>query len=216
MKLRQLFIAAVFSASVIGAAPSLFAQRGRPVSAPSDDQTKPAATDTNVKTPAATTKPAADAGSGAAGVSMPAARPFKAKYEGGVLGYKGGLDGSLTFDDMNERLVFRNKFDKEILSLPYRAIASAYSDTQSKRPRAASVIGNASILTLPALLIKRKHRYLTMQYKDPDTEASGTTSFKFGDKDELAEALTVVVNRAKLRQRGDVYVKRRETSSANQ
>ncbi|MCV4633028.1 hypothetical protein OFB83_30980, partial [Escherichia coli] len=35
----------------------------------------------------------------------PAPQSFKAKYEGGILGYNRKLDGTLQFDDANSRLV---------------------------------------------------------------------------------------------------------------
>src|ERR1700692_4797621 len=45
----------------------------------------------------------------------PAPPTVKAKYEGGVFGYNKKMDGTLNFDDTNQRLVFRNDKNKEIL-----------------------------------------------------------------------------------------------------
>src|ERR1043166_5096963 len=71
--------------------------------------------------------------------SKPAPKSMKAKYEGGVFGYKKTMEGTLTFDDANNRLFFKdNKPPKEI-SIPYAAINSAFADTQKQRPAAATV-----------------------------------------------------------------------------
>src|ERR1700692_1873066 len=73
--------------------------------------------------------------------SMPAppAAPttVKAKYEGGVFGYPNKKDGTLNFDDTNQRLVFRDAQGKELFPIPYKAVSGAYGDTHSVRPAAA-------------------------------------------------------------------------------
>lgn len=145
----------------------------------------------------------------------PAPTTVKVKYEGGVFGYNKKMDGFLTFDDANERLLFRNKQQQEVLSIPYKSVVAAFADTQSKRPTAATVIGSASIYTLPALLIKKKYRYLTLQYNDPDTRINGVTSFKMENKEILASVLNTLANKAGLTARGEVFVRRAETTNAN-
>ncbi|HEV7860520.1 MAG TPA: hypothetical protein VGO91_18015 [Pyrinomonadaceae bacterium] len=149
---------------------------------------------------------------GATAMPTPAPAPptVKAKYEGGVFGYDKKLDGTLTFDDANNRLVFR-KAQKEILFIPYGAVTSAFADTKSRRPKAATVVGSLpSIFTLPAQFIKHKVQYLTLQYRDPDTNASGVTSFKLENKEMLASVLNTLAVKASLMPRGDIYVKRKQ------
>jgi hypothetical protein len=145
----------------------------------------------------------------------PTVQTVKVKYEGGVMGYRQKMDGYLFFDDVNSRLVFKDKQQKEIFSIPYDSVMSAFADTQSRRPTAATVIGSSVPygLGLPALLIRKKYRYLTMQYNDPDVEASGITSFKVDTKEELEQALGTLVEKAKLTQRGEVFVKKRTASN---
>lgn len=138
-----------------------------------------------------------------------APQSIKVKYEGGVFGYNKKMDGTINFDDANSRLLFRNKYQQEIFSIPYNSIASAFADTRSKRPIAADVAARATIFALPALLIKKKFRYLTLQYNDPDTQINGTTSFKMENEDILTSALYTLAQKASLKQRGDVYVKQR-------
>ena len=81
-----------------------------------------------------------DPGVSDASKAKPAAAPqtMNAKYEGGVFGHTKTMDGTLAFDDTNERLVFRNDKQKDVFFIPYAAVASAFADTQKRRPAAAS------------------------------------------------------------------------------
>src|SRR5258708_701930 len=129
----------------------------------------------------------------------PAPQTVKAKYEGGVFGYSKKMDGSLTFDDANQRLVFKNDKQKEILFIPYNALTGAYADTHSVRPAAATVASNIpTIYSLPAHFIKTKVRYLNLQYNDPDSKAAGITSFRLENKDLLDSVLNTLANKAGL------------------
>lgn len=141
----------------------------------------------------------------------------KVKYEGGVFGYRQKMDGFLYFDDINSRLVFKDKQQKEIFQIPYDAISSAFADTQSRRPTAATVIGSAVPygLGLPALLIKKKYRYLTMQYSDTEVEVSGVTSFKVESKELLQQTLETLADKAKLTARGEIFIKRRTATKTS-
>ena len=164
---------------------SAFAQRPRTIS---QDSSEP-----NTKMPA----------------PSPAPSTVKAKYEGGVFGYNHKLEGTLTLDDTNQRLLFRNDKQKEILFVPYNAITGAYGDTHSVRPAAATVASNVPYVGLPLGLIKTKVRYLTLQYSDPDSKVSGVTSFKLENKDILDSVLNTLADKAGLTRRGEVFVKKR-------
>ena len=141
----------------------------------------------------------------------PAPQTVKAKYEGGVFGYNKKMDGTLSFDDANQRLVFHNDKQKEILFLPYNALTGAYADTHSVRPAAATIAGHIpSIYALPANYIKTKVRYLTLQYDDPDSKVAGVTSFRLENKDILDSVLYALANKSALSKRGDVYIRKKE------
>lgn len=140
----------------------------------------------------------------------PAPQTVNAKYEGGVFGYNKKMDGTLTFDDANQRLVFKNDKQKEILFVPYTALTGAYGDTHAVRPAAASVASNIPYVGLPASLIKTKVRYLTLQYSDPDSRVSGVTSFRLENKDILDSVLNTLAGKAGMSKRGDIFVKKRE------
>lgn len=146
--------------------------------------------------------------------TMPAPQTVKVKYEGGIFGYNKKLDGTLSFDDVNQRLLFREKNRQQVMFfVPYRAVLAASADTQSRRPTGATVAGSALPygLGIPALFIKKKYRYLTLQYRDPDTGAAGITSFKMENKDILASVVHTLANKAGLTQRGEVFVRRKDS-----
>ena len=141
----------------------------------------------------------------------PAPPTVKAKYEGGVFGYNKKIEGTLNFDDTNQRLVFKDGKQRELLFIPYTALTGAYGDTHSVRPAAATVASNIpSIYALPAHFIKTKVRYLTLQYSDPDSKVAGVTSFRLENKDILDSVLNTVAGKAGLTKRGEVFVKKRD------
>lgn len=145
----------------------------------------------------------------------PAPKTVKAKYEGGVFGYNKTMEGTLTFDDANNRLVFKDKKPPKEISIPYEAITSAFSDSKKVQPAAATVAQNVpSIYSLPARFIKHNVRYLTLQYSDPDSNVSGITSFKISDKELLESVLVTLAEKANMTLRGDVYVKKKPEDSS--
>lgn len=144
--------------------------------------------------------------------AVPAAAPqsMKAKYEGGIFGYNKTMEGTLHFDDTNQRLLFRNKAQREVFFIPYKAVNSVFADTQKRRPTAATVAQNIPYFGLPLGFIKTKVRYLTLQYADPDTRVAGVTSFRLDNKDLLESVVYALANKAGLTPRGEIYVRERD------
>jgi hypothetical protein len=140
--------------------------------------------------------------------TKPAPKSMKAKYEGGVFGYRNTMEGTLTFDDENNRLLFKDKKPPKEISIPYGAITSAYADTQKKQPAAATVASHIPYGGL-AGLIKTKVRYLTLQFEDPDSRVSGITSFKLENKDVIESVLVALAEKTGMTRRGDIYVKKK-------
>jgi hypothetical protein len=140
----------------------------------------------------------------------PAPQTFNAKYEGGVFGYNKKMEGTLNFDDQNQRLVFRDEKHKEILFIPYTAVTGAYGDTHAVQPSAATVASHIPYIGLPASLIKTKVRYLALQYNDPDSKVAGTTSFRLENKDILDSVINTLAGKAGLIRRGDVFIKKKD------
>ena len=150
----------------------------------------------------------------AASTSMPPPAPapqtVKAKYEGGVFGYNNKMDGTLSFDDANQRLVFRDNKQKEILFVPYNAITGAYGDTHVVQPAAATVASHIPYVGYPLGLIKTKVRYLGLQYDDPDSKVSGVTSFRLENNNILDSVLYTLAGKAGLSQRGAIFVRKKQ------
>lgn len=146
----------------------------------------------------------------ASAVNVPAApQTFKAKYEGGVFGYNRKIEGTMSFDDAEKRLMFRDKRGQTLFVVPYSTVSAAFADTRSRRPTGAVVAASTVPygLGLPALLFKKKHRYLTLQYRDADTERVGTTSFKVGNTALLQSVLNTLGAKAGLAKRGEIFVR---------
>ena len=147
--------------------------------------------------------------------AAPAAAPktMKAKYEGGIFGHNHTMEGTLSFDDTNERLLFRNNKSEEVLFIPYSAVAATFADTQKRRPAAATA-GQYVPYTFGLLgLIKTKVRYLTIQYNDQDTNVTGVTSFRLANKELLDSVVYALANKAGLTGRGGIYVRSKAGSA---
>ena len=143
----------------------------------------------------------------------PAPQTVKAKYEGGVFGFRKTMEGTLSFDDTNSRLVFK-KDQKEMFFIPYSAVTSAFADTQKRRPAAATVASAIPVIyALPAQFIKTKVRYLTLNYYDNDTHVTGVTSFRMENKEILASVVQSLAEKAGMVARGDIYIKPRAADS---
>jgi hypothetical protein len=141
----------------------------------------------------------------------PAPQSMNAKYEGGVFGYNKTMEGILSFDDTNQRLLFR-KGPKEIF-IPYGAVNSTFADTQKRRPTAATVAQNVPYFGWPLGFIKTKVRYLTVQFRDPDTNVSGITSFRLENKDLLESVVFTLAEKAGLEPRGEIFVRKADAEA---
>jgi hypothetical protein len=148
-------------------------------------------------------------------VAAPPAPPkvVPAKYMGGFAGMRKKQEGMLNFDDRNRRLVFRDKNEKEIISIPYDAVTVTFADSETRRRMGngtqSVVLGGAGILGLPALLLKKKFQYLTIEFEDPETYLKGTTQFKLASRELIDSVAYALAQKAGLAQQGEVYVRRR-------
>jgi len=137
---------------------------------------------------------------------------FTAKYEGGMFGFEDKQQGTLKFDDANERLVFFGKDGKEQFAIPYDAMVLVHTGTRSVRSGTGTAV---SAIPLPganlAGLFREKRRYLTINFSDPDVQASGIANFKL-ENDKTREAVVHTLGKkANLTQRGDAYYRPRPT-----
>jgi hypothetical protein len=193
---------------------AVFAQRTRqmgdapkPVPPPQEQQTESSAPD-GQKTPKVV-------------VPTPPAPPkvVPAKYMGGFAGYRKKQEGMLTFDDRNQRLVFRDKNEKEVISISYDAVMVAFADSETRRLMGngtqSVVLGAGGILALPSLLFKKKFEYLTIEFEDPETYLKGVTQFKLKDQEIIASVAYALAQRAGLIQQGQIYTRRRVDAPAS-
>lgn len=140
-------------------------------------------------------------------VKRTAPESFQAKYQGGMFGFSKKEEGTLKFDDTNERLVFFGKDRKEKFSVPYKAMLIVYPSSrkvQSGTGRAISVIPVPGA-GIGGMFIKKKKNYLVIQFRDPDVDVQGTMSFLL-DTDELLESVIQTLGeKAEMQRRGDAY-----------
>jgi hypothetical protein len=159
-------------------------------------QPRPAATPAPAQTPAqpaATPKP------------PPPPANIKAKYEGGVFGYNKKQDGTLQFDEVNRRLIFRTKEGKELLSFNYSNLDLIYPDTKAVRPGAATVVGSIPLpygANIPAWFVRKKQRYVVFRFSQPGAPA-GVPSFKLTNKETALSVVAALCEKAQLRTQGD-------------
>lgn len=161
-----------------------------------------------------TNAPAAPPAAATTATTAPAPQVVKAKYEGGMVGYR-KADGFLTFDDANRRLVFQDKTRREVFSLPFDAMLGLWPDTKSQTSTTGRVVSIAAPFPfgLTGLLMKSKTRYLVIQYKDQDTGAGGLTSFKIGDKALLASFLQTLGQKAEMTPRGEAFIRPKDATA---
>jgi hypothetical protein len=136
----------------------------------------------------------------------PAPNSFTAKYEGGIFGFDKKETGTLKFDDINERIVFLGKDQKEKFSIPYKSMLVVYPQSKSVRSTTGTVI---SAIPLPgaglAGLMRAKKRYLVINYDDPDVDAKGIANFKLENKELLASVIDTLGKKAEMSPRGDAF-----------
>ena len=144
----------------------------------------------------------------------PAPPSFSAKYEGGMYGYGEKEEGTLKFDDENERLIFLGKDQKEKFAIPYESMLIIYPQSKSVTSTTGNVVRN---LPLPGAilggLIKEKRRYLIVHFQDVDVEAKGIINFKIEDKELLDSVLATLAEKASMVQRGDAYYRPRKVAA---
>ena len=146
----------------------------------------------------------------------PAPEAFGAKYEGGMIGYSGKIEGSLKFDDANQRLIFRGKDQKEMFGLPYEALLALYPQSQSVTSTAGKVISSIPVAGAGlAGFIKEKRRYIIVQFDDPDVNVKGTVNFRLETKELLDSVIQTLAEKSQMKQRGDAYYRPKAGATIN-
>jgi len=138
---------------------------------------------------------------------------FEAKYEGGMFGFSRKEVGTIRFDDANFRLVFFSKQNKELFSIPYKAMIVIYPQSQSVQSTTGKVIQNIPLpgAGLAGIFMKEKKRYLIINFDDPELDAKGTVNFKLDDAKMLGSAIQTLGDKAEMQQRGDAFYRPKAT-----
>lgn len=149
--------------------------------------------------------------------AAPAPESFAAKYEGGLFGYGEKELGMLKFDDINDRLIFFGKDQKEKFSMPYGSMLIIYPQSQSVTSTTGNVVKWVPLPGAALLggLIKEKRRYLIVHFDDPDVEAKGVINFKLETKELLDSVLEALADKANMVQRGEAYYKPRPKTTTD-
>jgi hypothetical protein len=135
----------------------------------------------------------------------PAPESFSAKYEGGMFGFSKKEEGTLKFEDVNERLVFFGKDGKEKFAIPYQSMLVVFPQSKSVQSTTGKVVSVIPYAGLFGGFIKEKRQYLIINFDDPDIEAQGLVNFKVANKDLLDSVLFALAQKAELQKRGDAY-----------
>jgi hypothetical protein len=132
---------------------------------------------------------------------------FKAKYEGGMFGFSQKQEGTLKFDDANLRLVFFDKQNKEKFGIPYTALVVVYPNKQSVQSGTGRVVQNIPVLGagIAGAFMKKKIRYLVINFDDQDMNARGTANFRLDSSELLESVIQTLGTKAEMQQRGDAY-----------
>ncbi len=136
---------------------------------------------------------------------------FKAKYMGGMFGYSEKQSGTLKFDSANFRLVFFGKNNKELFSIPYKAIQVIYPQSQTVQSTGGKVVQRLPVpgAGIAGIFMKNKTRYMIINFDDSDVEAKGTVNFKMDSQELLNSAIQTLGNKAEMQQRGDAFYRQK-------
>ncbi len=135
----------------------------------------------------------------------PAPASFAAKYEGGMFGFNKKEEGTLKFDDDNERFVFFAEDGKERFSIPYKSMLIIFPQSRSVQSTAGRVVSVVPYAGLLGGFIKEKRRYLIINFDDPDVDAKGMVNFRLDDRELLDSVLAALAAKADLKQRGEAF-----------
>jgi hypothetical protein len=129
-----------------------------------------------------------------------------AKYQGGMFGYKNEEKGKLTFDDVNERLVFHGKDGKEKFSIPYKTLTMVYPNHQKTTSTTGKVLSRAPVPGAGLFgLLNEKRRFLIIEFEDDEVDMLGKVNFRIDDTKTLDAVIHALGAKGKLKQRGDAY-----------
>lgn len=134
---------------------------------------------------------------------------FEVQYTGGLYGFSKKEHGTIAFDDINERLIFKSEEGKERFSLPYNTILVVYPSQIKVRSGTGRVIGAAPIpgAGIAGMFMKKKKNYLVLRFNDTDVKAQGTINFLVDTAEILTNSIYTIGEKAEMKSRGDAYLR---------
>lgn len=147
----------------------------------------------------------------------PAPDVIETKYKGGLFGFDKSEQGTLKFDDINERLVFYGEDGKEKFSINYAVMQVVYPSTkkvQSGGGRAVSAIPLPGA-GIGGMFMKKKKNYLIIQFRDPQVDFQGAVNFIIDTGDLLKSVVYTLGEKAEMTRRGDAFYRPRKLSATD-
>lgn len=137
---------------------------------------------------------------------------FEAKYKGGLYGFSKSQHGTVTFDDINERLIFRDEEDKELFSLPYASIKVVFPSQQKVRSGTGRAVGALPVpgAGIAGMFMKKKKNYLVIRFEDKEVDAEGNINFLVDTAEILRNSIYTIGEKAEMKPRGDAYIRKKE------
>lgn len=139
--------------------------------------------------------------------AKPAPATVQARYEGGIFGYNEKEKGQLKFDDMNERLVFFDKNNRELFSIPYKAMLVISPSTRKVQSGTGRTISAIPVMGagIGGSFLKKKKNYMVIQFRDPDVDVQGVASFLLDTTELLESVIQTLGTKAELKARGSAF-----------
>jgi hypothetical protein len=137
---------------------------------------------------------------------------FEVKYTGGLYGFSKSEHGTVAFDDINERLIFKGEDGKERFSLPYNTILIVYPSQTKVRSGTGRAVGALPIpgAGIAGMFMKKKKNYLVVRFEDTDVDAEGAINFLVDTADILRNSIYTIGEKAEMKPRGDAYIRKND------
>ncbi len=137
---------------------------------------------------------------------------FEVKYTGGIFGFSKSEHGTVAFDDINERLIFKGEDGKERFSIPYSTIQVVFPSQNKVQSGAGRAVGAVPIpgAGIAGMFMKKKKNYLIIRFEDTEVDAEGTINFLVDTEELLRNSIYTVGERAEMKPRGDAYIRKND------
>ena len=135
---------------------------------------------------------------------------IEVEYRGGIYGFSKKEKGFITFDLINERMIFSDEEGKERFSIPYGAMKVVFPSQKKVRSGTGRAVGAIPLpgAGIAGLFMKKKKNYLVIQYEDPQVDVSVAANFLVDTGELLTNAVHAIGQSAEMARRCEAYVRR--------